>query len=83
MHEYSIHTGEWEPSLQDNRQSILCNEFKEDLSVGVWNATALFCRDSERARMRLQYVIKLAEKVDVLVVVEAHGQEGCQYVPFD
>ena len=33
--------------------------------------------------MRLQYVIKFVEKVDVLVVVEVRGQEGCQFVLVD
>lgn len=79
VHEFSAKSNRWEPPVEDACQRRLCMEFKEDLSIGTWNATALFCLDPDMARKRLRFVMELAEKVDVLVVVEAHGQEGCQH----
>ena len=78
MHEYSVSSGRWEPPLTETCQSRFCKEFKGDLSVGVWNATALFCLDPAKAKLRFDYVLNLASKVDILIVVEAHGEEGSQ-----
>ena len=78
MHAYSIESDQWEPPLEDNVQKSLCKEFKGNLSTGIWNSTALFCRDTVKAVQRLCSACELAGKVDLLVIVEAHGQNGSE-----
>ena len=78
VHEFSSELDRWEPSFGDTCQARLCTESNGDLSIGTWNANALFCVDPVMAKRRLRRAALLAEKVDVLIVVEAHGQDGCQ-----
>ena len=80
VHEYSSVSCSWEPDLEYTPIIHLCKEFKGNLSTGIWNSSALFCRDSVKLVQRLDFACELAEKVDVLVIVEAHGQEGCQLI---
>ena len=75
---YSVDLDQWEPPLEDNLQTSFCKEFESNLSTGIWNSTALFCRDPVKAEQRLCLACELAGKVDVLVIVEAHGQEGSE-----
>ena len=78
MHEFSVLAGRWEPPVDDVRRIHLCNGYKGNFSTGIWNSTALFCRDPVKAVQRLLFVCELAEKVDILFIFEAHGQEGSQ-----
>jgi hypothetical protein len=55
-------------------------EFKNNIRLGIWNSTALFCLDHIMARRRREYVVQIAGKTDILIVVEAHGQDGSQMV---
>ena len=80
MHDFSVESGQWVPPIDSNTRIHMCNEFKGNLSMGVWNSTALFCRDPVMAPRRLQYAMKLASKVDVLVILEAHGQNGSEVI---
>ena len=66
------------PLVQQTTSNVLCTEFNNDIGIGVWNATALFCRDALKAKRRLEFAIQLAQRLDVLIVVEAHGQDGCE-----
>ena len=78
LHEYSIVAGGWVPPIDDNTSIHLCKEFKGNLSIGIWNSTALLCLDRVKANQRLRFASSLAEKVDILFIFETHGQEGCQ-----
>ena len=80
LHEFSQITGRWEPSFVSHAQVNLCKEFKGDISAGIWNSTALFCLDPVKAVQRMKYACELAYKVDVLVILEAHGQSGSDSV---
>ena len=80
MHDYSVEPGRWVPPIDSNTRIHICKQFKGDFSTGIWNSTALFGRDPVKAVQRLQYACKLANQVDILFLVEAHGQDGCQIV---
>ena len=79
-HLYSSSLGRWVPEVQGVMNKDLCMEFKNNIRLGIWNSTALFCLDHIMARRRREYVVQIAGKTDILIVVEAHGQDDSQMV---
>ena len=78
MHDYSVESGQWVPPIDSNTRIYLYKGFKSNISTGVWNSTALFCRDSAKSVQRLGFACELASKIDIMFILEAHGQDGCQ-----
>ena len=79
-HLYSPSLGRWVPEVQGVMNKDVCMEFKSNTRLGIWNSTALFCLDHIMARRRREYAVQIAGKTDILIAVEAHGQDGSQMV---
>ena len=50
-------------------------DYLGDVSVATWNAQAFRCLNELRACRKLAKVLKLAAKVDCMLVQEVHGEE--------
>ena len=51
-------------------------QYRGDVTVGTWNAQALFAACDHRRGQKMLYVQQLMRKLDVLLVTEAHGTAG-------
>ena len=78
VHEFETTSGKWVADVASGVDESLFMGFKDDIRVCTWNSTALFCVDTTLARRRLSFVLDLSSRVDVLVIQEAHGQEGSE-----
>ena len=80
MHEFEKTSGDWVPDVASGVDESLPMGFTGDIRVCIWNSTALFCLDTSLCRRRLTYVTNLASKVDICIIVEAHGEDGSHIV---